>query len=88
MWLDSTVLQSLATLATCTLVAGMAFLLGRSNAPGGAYSQALSPRFNAQTPFFPAGAAGSPIQRELLAAAQAAANEDGALILAVRRAFS
>ena len=82
--MDSTIVQSLTSLAIWTLAAGMAFLLGRSTAPGAAYSLALSPRFHAQAALSPAGVVGSPIQRELLAAARAAANEDGALILAVR----
>ena len=83
MWLDSAVVQSLTSLAIWTLAAGMAFLLGRSTAPGAAFQLQLSPRSGARAQA-PLPAAGSPpIQRELLAAARAAANADGALILAV-----
>ena len=87
MWLDSAVLQSLTSLAIWTLAAGMAFLLGRSTARGGAsFMQPLPLRADARAQTrLPVGAAGSAIQQELLAAAQAAANADGALILAVRR---
>ena len=79
-----------ASMVLGTLAAGMIFLLGRSTAPATAGPQPLSSLLGAyvnsmQRSVGGANITSAAIQPELLQAAHMAANENGALILAVCR---
>ena len=78
-------LRTLLAVAAGTFAAAMCFQLGRSTAHESAWPQPLAALVGAaRMRFSPANSSGSPVQPELLLAALAAANENGALMLAVR----
>ena len=93
MIMDPAVMRTLLVVAVGTLAAGICFLLGRSTAhidivmlarpyPVAAFKGGHT--YAARLRTSPLDVSGGRMQPELLTAARAAANEDGALLLVVR----
>ena len=85
MWRDRAVLRVLLAVAAGTFAVAVSFQLGRSSAHESVWPQPLAALMTrGRVRFSPVSSPGSPVQPELLAAALAAANENGAVMLAVR----